>query len=147
MPLTPRRSSTRVRQRKIRRNPRHLALAQQNGLYYLFASECVGYSSSATSGATATSLAGPWSARKTVTTIPSDSRSCNSQHDFTFTVIGTKGTTDIDYGDRWSEYTGQGIGKNVRLPLTLNGNEPVLNGLNDWYTNAATGEWSPTTVP
>ena len=122
-------------------------ILKRNGLYYLFASQCVNYSSSATSYATATSLAGPWSAPKTVTTIPSDSQSFNSQHDFTVTVVGTKGTAYMYFGDRWSEYTGQGIGKNVRLPLTFNGNEPVLNGLNTWYINVTTGEWSPTPVP
>lgn len=122
-------------------------ILKRNGLYYLFASQCVGYSSSATSYATAASLAGPWSAPKTVATIPPDSQSFNSQHAFVVTVAGTKATSYIYYGDRWSEYTGQGIGKNVRLPLTFNGDEPVLHGLNEWYINAVTGEWSPTHVP
>lgn len=122
-------------------------ILKRNGVYYLFASQCNGWSSSTTSYATATNLAGPWSSPKTVTTIPSDSQSFNSQHDLTVTIVGTKGTAYMYFGDRWSEYTGRGIGKNVRLPLTFDGNEPVLNGLNSWYINVITGEWSPTPVP
>jgi beta-xylosidase len=122
-------------------------IVKRNGLYYMFASQCYDWYSSSTSYATATNLAGPWSAPKTVTTIPSDGQSFNSQHDFTVTVTGAKGTVYMYFGDRWSEFTGQGIGKNVRLPLTFNGNEPVLNGLNSWYINVTTGEWSPTPIP
>ena len=44
-------------------------------------------------------------------------------------------------GDRWSQRTKLGIGKNVWLPLQWKGGQPLLKWYSTWNVDAAAGTW------
>jgi hypothetical protein len=116
------------------------------GRYWLFVSgHGVGgspWNGSPTSFATADRIEGPWSPFTRMKTEPESSDSFNAQNDFLFQVRGTAGTFVLWGGDRWSQRTNTGIGKNVWLPLQWNGDEPVLKWFPRWKVNAAAGTWT-----
>jgi hypothetical protein len=96
-------------------------------------------------------LQGPWSGMKTVlSTLPSNDplavrgakMSYNSQHDFVLPIHGNKGTMYLYCGDRYSQFTKEGIGKNVWLPLKFDGDTPTRDWYPSWYLDAAQGTWS-----
>jgi len=116
-------------------------LTKMNGKYWIFASGVAGWGSTRTYYSTASSLAGPWSAYKEVATEPSTKNSFNSQTDFLFEVKGSTGSFVLWGGDRWSQRTRTGIGKNVWLPLHWNGDEPLLKWYSEWKVDAAAGTW------
>jgi hypothetical protein len=121
-------------------------ILKRHGIYFLFTSSCAGWNSTATSYITATNLKGPWSSEKTVSTTPSTSDSYNSQHDFDVMCAGPTDTAYVYFGDRYSEYTSTGVGKNVIIPLTFTGDVPQLHGLTTWYLDVTLGKWSATAV-
>jgi len=89
--------------------------------------------------ATATNLAGPWSELKLLRTDPSSSDSYSTQHDFVLTVAGSEVTTHVYVGDRYSQWTQRGSGRNLFLPLVWQGSEPVLRWCKTWSIDTATG--------
>lgn len=109
--------------------------------YYWFSSALVGWNSSATMYATATALSGPWSELKFVRTDPASTDSFNTQHDFVLPVVGTEATTYVYVGDRYSQWTKQGSGRNVFLPLVFEDGMPTLLGLHRWTLDVNTGRW------
>jgi hypothetical protein len=117
-------------------------LARMNGKYWIFASGVAGWGSTRTSYTTADTLAGPWSAYKEVATEPRSGDSFNSQTDFLFEVNGSAGSFIFWGGDRWSQRTRRGIGKNVWLPLQWQGDEPLLKWYPAWNIDAAAGTWT-----
>jgi hypothetical protein len=64
-----------------------------------------------------------------------------TQTGFFITVDGTKQSTVIFAGDRWSNFGGNGIGYNDWVPLSFNGTAPVFNSLSQWDFDATTGAW------
>jgi beta-xylosidase len=109
--------------------------------YYWFSSGLVGWSSSATMYATARRLAGPWSDLKVLRTDPASEDSYNTQHDFVPPVAGSEATTHVYAGDRYSQWTRRGTGRNIFLPLVFEGGEPVLRWYGEWTIHPATGRW------
>jgi len=91
---------------------------------------------------TAEKITGPWSAFKRVNTDPDTKDSFNAQSDFLFEVKGANGSFVLWGGDRWSQRTGQGVGKNVWLPLQWEGEEPLLKWYLQWEVDAAAGTWT-----
>ena len=122
------------------------SILKRGSTYYFFTSRTNGWGSSETKYWRSTSLSGGWSALTLAGTVPSSSDSFNTQHDFIITVNGTAGTSYIYAGDRYSQFTGVGVGKNAWYPLTFDGNgNPTINGYGQWSIDVATGLWSANT--
>lgn len=130
-------------------NPRHQTsreashIIKVGGLYYWFSSGLQGWNSTETKYATATSLDGPWSGLKILLTEPSSHDSFNTQHDFIIPVTGSKMTTFLYVGDRYSQWTRKGTGRNIFLPLLWNDGIPTLKWYESWRIDVATGEYLP----
>ena len=111
-------------------------------IYYWFSSGLVGWNSSATMYATARNLAGPWSNLKRLRTEPLSQDSFNTQHDFIVAVTGTETTTYVYAGDRYSQWTQRGPGRNIFLPLVWENGEPLLRWHKDWKIDTVTGRFA-----
>jgi hypothetical protein len=109
--------------------------------YYWFSSGLVGWNSSATMYSTAGNLAGPWSDLKVLPTDPPSNDSYNTQHDFVFPVAGSKTTTYVYAGDRYSQWTRRGTGRNIFLPLEFQEGGPVLRWYREWTIDTTTGRY------
>jgi hypothetical protein len=112
-------------------------------VYYWLSSALVGWNSSATMYATAKDLAGPWSGLKLLRTEPPSKDSYNTQHDFVIPVVGSETTTYVYAGDRYSQWTKRGPGRNVFLPLIWEDGEPALRWHKDWKIDVQSGRFSP----
>jgi len=116
------------------------------GKYWLFVSgHGVGgsaWNGSPTSYTTAEKLEGPWTPFKKVECEPATKDCFNAQTDFLFEVKGSAGSFVLWGGDRWSQRTKLGIGKNVWLPLHWKGDEPLLKWYPTWNVDAAAGTWT-----
>ncbi|MRG44199.1 family 43 glycosylhydrolase [Chitinophaga sp. SYP-B3965] len=121
------------------------AIFKRGSTYYYFTSLCNGWPSSVSRYRTASSMSGPWSNNAIVPTNPSSTNSFNTQHDFILPITGTAGTTYMFCGDRWSNFTGSGIGFYGWYPLTFDASGvPTINapGNGDWVLDLAAGTWS-----
>ncbi|KPK50338.1 MAG: hypothetical protein AMK72_02425 [Planctomycetes bacterium SM23_25] len=112
-----------------------------NGTYYWLSSGLQGWNSTQTKYATAKSLAGPWSRLKTLPTDPRSGDSYNTQHDFVIPVVGSQVTTWLYVGDRYSQWTRRGRGRNIFLPLTWKDGSPTLKWCPRWKIDVATGTY------
>lgn len=112
-------------------------------VYYWFSSGLVGWNSSATLYATARDLAGPWSELKRLRTDPPSADSFNTQHDFIVTVAGSEATAYVYAGDRYSQWTRRGVGRNIFLPLVWENGQPLLRWHKEWSIDASTGRFAP----
>jgi len=117
-------------------------IVKVDDVYYWFSSALVGWNSSSTMYATANGLAGPWSQLKVLRTDPPSNDSYNTQHDFVVTVVGSEATTWLYVGDRYSQWTKRGTGRNIFLPLVWENGEPVLKWQKDWKIDVASGRFS-----
>jgi hypothetical protein len=118
-------------------------IVKVDGVYYWFSSALLGWQSSQTMYATATSLAGPWSDLKPLATEPASSDSFNTQHDFVMPITGTQETTYVYVGDRYSQHHGRGLGRNVFLPLVWEDGVPELKWYPKWRIDTQSGNWEP----
>lgn len=114
-------------------------------IYYWFSSGLVGWNSSVTMYSTAKALAGPWSDVKLLRTDPPSNDSFKTQHDFVIPVTGSESATYVYVGDRYSQWTKHGPGRNIFLPLLWENGEPLLRWRKDWKIDAATGRAVPIT--
>ena len=112
-----------------------------DGTYYWLSSGLQGWNSTATTYATAKSLAGPWSPLKTLPTDPPSGDSYNTQHDFVIPIVGRAATTWLYVGDRYSQWTGKGTGRNLFLPLVWKDGSPTLKWCDRWRIDVAAGTW------
>jgi hypothetical protein len=127
---------------------------KRDGIYYMFTSRLWGWHSSPTMYSTAKSLEGPWTKQKILKTYlelksaPPAWRwwwrptlSFNTQHDFVIPVTGSKDTTYVYVGDRYSQYHHYGVGRNIFLPLIWKNGEMRLIWRQKWQINTKTGQW------
>lgn len=93
------------------------ALFKRGSVYFMLTSGATGWSANQQQYATATSLAGPWSAMQNV----GDSTAFNSQTAYVLPVQGTSGTSYLYLGDRWGNSFGRTVNDSryVWLPLTF----------------------------
>ncbi|MDR6977836.1 hypothetical protein J2X68_004560 [Streptomyces sp. 3330] len=93
------------------------ALFKRGGVYFMLTSGATGWSPNQQQYATATSLAGPWSAMTNV----GDSTAYGSQTAYVLPVQGTSGTSYLYLGDRWGNSFGGTVNDSryVWLPLTF----------------------------
>ncbi|MET9390613.1 RICIN domain-containing protein [Streptomyces sp. NPDC006624] len=95
------------------------ALFQRNGVYFMLTSGATGWNPNQQQYATATNLAGPWSAMRNI----GDSTAYGSQTAFVLPVQGTSGTSYLYMGDRWGNSFGGTVNDSryVWLPLAFSG--------------------------
>ena len=93
------------------------ALFKRGGVYFMLTSGATGWNPNQQQYATATSIAGPWSAMKNI----GDSTAYGSQTAFVLPVQGTSGTSYLYLGDRWGNSFGGTVNDSryVWLPLTF----------------------------
>ncbi|WP_314224401.1 RICIN domain-containing protein [Streptomyces zaehneri] len=93
------------------------ALFKRGGVYFMLTSGATGWSPNQQQYATATSLAGPWSAMTNV----GDSTAYGSQTAYVLPVQGASGTSYLYLGDRWGNSFGGTVNDSryVWLPLTF----------------------------
>ncbi|MFJ9540980.1 RICIN domain-containing protein [Streptomyces sp. NPDC101225] len=93
------------------------ALFKRGGVYFMLTSGATGWSANQQQYATATSLAGPWTAWANV----GDSTAYDSQTAYVLPVTGTSGTAYLYLGDRWGNSFGGTVNDSryVWLPLTF----------------------------
>ncbi|WP_329222000.1 RICIN domain-containing protein [Streptomyces sp. NBC_01485] len=93
------------------------ALFKRGGVYFMLTSAATGWSPNQQQYATATSLAGPWTAMTNV----GDSTTYGSQTAYVLPVQGTSGTSYLYLGDRWGNSFGGTVNDSryVWLPLTF----------------------------
>jgi len=115
------------------------------GRYWLFVSghgDPSPWNGSPTYVSSAEKIDGPWTPFRKVKCDPASRDSFNAQTDFLFDVRGSAGSFVLWGGDRWSQRTGTGVGKNVWLPLHWKGDEPILKWYPTWNVDAAAGTWT-----
>jgi hypothetical protein len=109
--------------------------------YYFCSSDLHGWNSSQCYYISAEKILGPYSSEAIM--INSDLDFCHvTQTGFFITVNGTRDTTVLFCGDRWSDFAGNGIGYNQWCPLTFDGIKPVFNSLTHYHFDAVTGTWN-----
>ncbi|MFF4572987.1 RICIN domain-containing protein [Streptomyces sp. NPDC001410] len=93
------------------------ALFKRNGVYFMLTSGATGWNPNQQQYATATSLAGPWTAWTNV----GDSTAYGSQTAYVLPVQGSSGTSYLYMGDRWGNSFGGTVNDSryVWLPLTF----------------------------
>ncbi|MFD7813549.1 RICIN domain-containing protein [Streptomyces sp. NPDC059785] len=104
------------------------ALFKRGSVYFMLTSGATGWSPNQQQYATATSLAGPWSAMTNV----GDSTAYGSQTAYVLPVQGTSGTSYLYLGDRWGNSFGGTVNDSryVWAPLTF----PSSTSLSmSWY--------------
>ncbi|MEU4877298.1 RICIN domain-containing protein [Streptomyces sp. NPDC021608] len=93
------------------------ALFKRNGVYFMLTSAATGWNPNQQQYATATSLAGPWTAMTDV----GDPTAYGSQTAYVLPVQGTSGTSYLYLGDRWGNSFGGTVNDSryVWLPLAF----------------------------
>jgi hypothetical protein len=93
------------------------ALFKRGGVYFMLTSGATGWNPNQQQYATATSLAGPWTAMTNV----GDSTAYGSQTAYVLPVQGSSGTSYLYMGDRWGNSFGGTVNDSryVWLPLTF----------------------------
>jgi hypothetical protein len=112
------------------------AMARIGGTYYLFGSHLTGWSTNDNQYATATSIAGTWSAFRSFA--PSGTNTCNSQTTAILPVSGSSTTSYIFLGDRWNSGN-LADSRYVWEPLTINGTTVSMACQASWTIDTATG--------
>jgi hypothetical protein len=115
-----------------------LALFKVNGRYFLVSSTTTGWDPNQAKYATATSMAGPWSALQIV----GDSITYDTQPTDVMPLQGSQATTYVYVGDRWQD-PDLVSSKYIWLPLTVNGTTLRLDNFTSWKLNLTTGAVVP----
>lgn len=115
-------------------------LFKHKGLYYWIGSGLTGWERNDNMYFTAGSLSGPWIYRGIVA--PEGTLTWNSQSTYVFSVIGSKTTTCIYMGDRWSFPKQRAAATYVWQPLAFTGQEISMPEYHEnWSIDVKTGEW------
>ena len=117
------------------------AMFKHDGTYYFCSSDLHGWNASHTYCMSSKSILGIYGPEFVMDGTDADF-SHVSQTGFFLTVNGTKQSTVIFAGDRWSDFAGNGLGYNQWCPISFNGTTPHFNSMSQWTLDAATGEWA-----
>jgi hypothetical protein len=114
-------------------------LFRKGNTYYFIGSNLTSWEKNDNYYYTANSLSGPWTAQGLFA--PKGSLTWNSQATFVLPIEGTKDTTFMFMGDRWSYPRQLSAATYVWQPLTLSGTSiSIPKYLESWQVNVATGE-------
>ncbi|MFF3482590.1 RICIN domain-containing protein [Streptomyces sp. NPDC002701] len=116
------------------------ALFKRGGVYFMLTSGATGWNPNQQQYATATSVAGPWTAMKNV----GDATAYGSQTAYVLPVQGSSGTSYLYLGDRWGNSFGGTVNDSryVWLPLTF----PTSTTLSMTWSPEATVDTAAGTV-
>ena len=112
------------------------AIVHYKGLYYVMGSHLTGWKPNPNVYATAPSLAGPWSTFQDIA--PRETNTYDSQSSMLIRVTGTKSTTVIYVGDRWSPAT-LWDSRYIWMPLQIGGGRMTLPEPGPWTIDVKTG--------
>ncbi|MBN1759338.1 MAG: discoidin domain-containing protein [Chitinispirillaceae bacterium] len=115
---------------------------KRNGIYYYGTSATDWTASTSTMYYSATDLEGPWS-ELTPLSMPGSSNSWDSQCDFVLPIRGSQDSLYMYVGDRWEKPDPRREGDYIWLPVTFDGDKPVINYHQDWDLNLEAGTWRP----
>lgn len=113
------------------------------GKYYMAASNIYGWDGSLAYYLVAEDVRGPYRPHNEMLVMDGADKDYAhvSQTGFFVTLKGSKQETVVYCGDRWSNFAGNGLGYNVWVPLSFNGDRPYFNSLSSWNLDAKTGGW------
>jgi hypothetical protein len=120
-------------------------LFRKDSIYYFLGSDLTSWECNDNYYFTATSLKGPWTKRGLFA--PEGTLTWNSQTTFVLPIAGSKDTTYMFMGDRWSFPKQASAATYVWQPLTISGTSlsmPVYQQA--WQISTATGVASPVTI-
>jgi hypothetical protein len=121
------------------------AIFRKDSIYYFLGSDLTSWEKNDNYYFTATSLKGPWTHRGFFA--PVGSLTWNSQTTFVLPIEGSKETTYLFMGDRWSFPKQASAATYVWQPLTVSGlSLSIPNYQEAWQINTSTGVASPVTV-
>lgn len=114
------------------------AIFRKDGIYYLLGSDLTSWERNDNYYFTATSLNGPWTARGIFA--PPGTLTWNSQTTFVLAVEGTKDTTFMFMGDRWSFPKQASAATYIWQPLTISGTSlSIPQYWESWKISTSTG--------
>ena len=115
------------------------AIFKKDGVYFWLGSGLTGWERNDNFYYTATSLSGPWTSRGIFA--PKDKLTWNSQTTFVLTVPGTKDTTYMFMGDRWSHPRQRSAATYVWQPMEVEGTSISIPDYKEgWKVDVETGE-------
>lgn len=118
------------------------AMFRKGSVYYFLGSHLTSWEKNDNYYYTANSLKGPWTARGLFA--PEGSLTWNSQTTFVLPVEGSKGSTFLFMGDRWSFPKQASAATYVWQPITVRGTSISIPDYQDaWQINLSTGLASP----
>src|SRR6185312_758636 len=106
------------------------------GLYYVLGSHLSGWKANPNVYATAPSLAGPWTEFKNIA--PPETNTYESQSTFLLKVVGTKATTVIYMGDRWTPKN-LPDSRYIWMPLEIGDGKMLLPESKPWTIDVKIG--------
>lgn len=113
-------------------------MLKKDGLYYFIGSHLTSWEKNDNYYYTSNSLKGPWQSQGLIA--PEGTLTWNSQSTFVLPVQGTKGTTYMFMGDRWSFPKQASSATYVWQPLTISGTSLSIPEYNDaWLIDTVTG--------
>lgn len=116
------------------------AVFKRKDTYYWVGSGLTGWERNDNTYYTAKSLSGPWTKRGIIA--PEGTLTWNSQSTFVLPVRGSKTTTYIYMGDRWSFPKQRATATYVWQPLIFDGDEISMPEFHEnWTLNVETGKW------
>ena len=120
------------------------AIVKKDSVYFWLTSHLTSWERNDNDYYTATSLAGPWTNRGIFA--PEGTLTWNSQTTFVFPIFGTKDTTWLFMGDRWSFPCQNAAATYVWQPMKIDGTSLSLPKYHEsWKVNSTTGSWSTST--
>lgn len=121
------------------------ALFRKDSVYYFLGSNLTGWERNDNYYYTAAALKGPWIKRGLLA--PEGTLTWNSQTSFVFPITGSKETTFLFMGDRWSFPRQASAATYVWQPLRVSGHSVSLPVYQDaWQINTGTGRASSQTI-
>lgn len=113
---------------------------KNDSTYYWLGSGLTGWERNDNFYYTADNLSGPWTSKENFA--PEGSLTWNSQSTFVFPLTGTKDTTYVYMGDRWSHPKQNSSATYVWQPLEINNSTiSIPEYYESWKINTTTGEW------
>jgi len=112
------------------------AIVHFKDLYYVVGSHLTGWRANPNVYATASSLGGPWSSTRNIA--PPDTNTYNSQSSMLVKVAGTKSTSVIYIGDRWTPDT-LWDSRYIWMPVEIGDGKLSLRQPKPWKIDISTG--------